>query len=252
MRILLDPGHSRVWDNVVAGYSEATEMLALAKKMKAYGEANYPLQIDLTRTSMEPLNRTSNAADLKARAAKTKGYDLFYSVHSDAGRSTMSGNTVYGDIHPNYSDETLFGKIAKAISDVTGFAANRVRYREISDDSQYIVHYKPIAGKSNYYYVLRNAWAKVNVLVEHGFHTHEEERKLLSDSAMQDRIAKNVMDAIAAHYGIMHKEVVTVNSNLDAAQRWAVENKIMSDGSWTQEKKDAAWWLYTYHVRKIS
>lgn len=229
-KMLIDPGHNREFDNRVGTYSEATTMLALAKVIKAYGESNYMMQIDLTRTTMDPLVWGSNSADLSARAARSKGYDLFYSVHSDAsGDKAVQGGTLYGDINPANADHALFTKIAAAVAAATGTKTNGVRYR--SGESSWSIYQKPTAGKSNYYAVLREGQAKVALLMEHGFHTNAKEADLLRSIQVQNKIAMNVIDTIASHYKIPRRFATQTpimgkpTTTIDQMQAYVIANK---------------------------
>lgn len=203
-KMLADPGHAECWErHGYGGFKESVNNLALAKEIKAYGESTYNMQIDLTRTTKNPLDKSSEGNDLTARARKSKGYHLLYSVHSDAAGPGASGATAYGDINPKNADHNLFTGLVKAVSRATGFADNGVRYRSLTGD--WVVKRYPTAGHSNYYAVLRNGQAQIQVLMEHGFHTHPKESKVLAQKETHKRIAKEVIDCIASYYRIPKK-----------------------------------------------
>lgn len=195
MNIILDPGHHADRDNRHRGYSEQKTMLSIAKRCKHYAEKTYGITVGLTRDNERPLSK-EYAADLQARAALGRDADLFLSLHSDASSNpSVCGNTVYGNIDPDRADPALYQSLTQAVARATGVSANSIRYREDSDPSRYVVHTEPVAGKTNYYAVLRHCKARVSALIELGFHTHEKERMLLSDPDTQQRIAQALMDA---------------------------------------------------------
>lgn len=205
-KILLDPGHSDLRDNRIAGYSEAKTVLAIAKKLKAYAETRHALTVDLTRADGRGL-ASDYAADLKARGRSAKGYALFLSLHTDAGGNpNTQGATLYGNIRPEKADPAFFARISSAVSRATGVPANAVRYREDSDPARYRVHPVPKAGCDNYYAVLRHAEADCSCLLELGFHTNKKERALLSDPNIQEAIAMQLAEAIAERYATGKKQ----------------------------------------------
>lgn len=205
IKILLDPGHHDRRDNRYRGYSEAATMLSIAKRIQTHAQRVHAMQVDLTRRTGSPL-RPDYAADLRARGERSEGYDLFLSLHSDAGTPSAQGNTLYGNIRPEKADVLLFDKLSSAVAAATGVARNSLRYREDSSQDRYIVHTKPMHGKENYYAVLRHAKAARSCLLELGFHTNDTERALLADPAVQERIAAHLADAIAAHFGAAKKQ----------------------------------------------
>lgn len=203
-KILLDPGHHKYADNVgVDGYLEGVHMLDLAKRMRTYGQSVFDMKIDLTRYDMNPVVAGDESADLRTRGEMSEGYDLMYSLHTDAsGDPEVQGSTLYGDINPKNANHELFEAITEAIEEATGFETKGVRYRENSTYAEYKVYKQPQEGKSNFYSVLYNSESKLACLVEHGFHTNRKEAEALRDPDIKDAIAKNVIDAIAEYMEI--------------------------------------------------
>ncbi len=207
LKIILDPGHDDTRDNRIGTYSEAQTMLSIAKKMKALAESVDGIRVELTRTSGRPLDQ-NYAEDLRQRGRKSRGSALFLSLHSDAHPNPATrGNTLYGNIRPDKADPAFFKELSDAVARATGFPGKGQRYREDSDPARYIVHPKPVAGKENYYAVLRHAEADRSCLLELGFHTHEKERNRLADPRVQEQIARHLMDVIARRYGSGKKAV---------------------------------------------
>lgn len=236
--IVLDPGHGAGAEfnrGSVIGHEGENNFhyaLDLKEALEKYG-----FKVTMTRQKI-----TDNPS-LSARGGMAKDKDLFLSLHSNAMSwnspyfGKVRGVEVWDDTNAKYSNERLAALICDKVSRRFQIPNRGVKYRRDTDGL-------------NWYGVLRSSFAKSSMLVEHVFHDNPEDCYIYVHRRKE--MARIVAEAVAEHYKrpLLQTDAPTVPtaSELDKAQKWAVDSKIMSDSDWTQEKRNSAWWLYTYHV----
>lgn len=180
--------------------------LELKKAMEQYEN----VQIDLVR------NNISDNPTLAQRAAMGKGYHLYYSIHSNAavGNPTVRGTEVWDSVEkPN---PTLAKAICDVISDLFGHNNRGVKYREGQPGL-------------NWYGELRHNGADSAMIVEHGFHTNQQDCNFFKNN--HKKIAEAVAEVIAKHYGLKKKSAAHKPSPwAREAWEWAVKEGLL-DGT---------------------
>lgn len=188
---MLDAGHGAGRDfnrgSVIGneGDNNYKYSLVLKRELEKYG-----FYVGTTRNSI-----TDNPS-LSARGNKAQGYDLFISLHSNAGNSTVRGIEIYGDINAN--SPVLMKNLCANISRAIGTKNRGVRWRTRNPERFYVQPTSP--GGSNYYGVLYSNKAKLGMLIEHVFHTNKEDCKLYVEKRKE--IAQATADTIAEFYGL--------------------------------------------------
>lgn len=191
IKIMLDPGHGVGRDfnrgSVIGneGDNNYKYSLVLKRELEKYG-----FYVGTTRNSI-----TDNPS-LSARGNKAQGYDLFISLHSNAGNSSVRGIEIYGDINAN--SPQLMKNLCANISKAIGTKNRGVRWRTRNPERFYVQPISP--GGSNYYGVLYSNKAKLGMLIEHVFHTNREDCKLYVEKRKE--IAQATADTIAQFYGL--------------------------------------------------
>ncbi|WP_425538184.1 cell wall-binding repeat-containing protein [Microaceticoccus formicicus] len=203
IRILLDQGHGVNYNKgIVEGYFEGTAMywygLILKNELEKYG-----FDVKTTRNDIEAEERSligskyssTNGISLQQRGAMGEGYDLLLSLHTNA----LAWNT------PNYQkargteifDSTtsprkdLAEKLCTMIAEHFGHTNRGVKYKFDEDGSG-----------ANWYGVLRHSKATHSMLVEHGFHTNEDDCTLLMDREFKIEMAQKTAKLLAEYYGM--------------------------------------------------
>jgi N-acetylmuramoyl-L-alanine amidase len=214
IKICLDAGHYGKYNRspVVKEYYEsdmAWELhLLLKKHLEAYG-------IEVIQT------RSSQAKDLEltARGKKSKGCDLFLSLHSNAA-SSENVDYVVGlyQVDDNCGDmdeqsKVLAKKLADCVGEVMGAEAKSWSTKSSSDRDGN-------GYKDDYYGVLRGAHSvgTAGVIIEHGFHTNKAQAEWLLKDSNLDKLAKAEAKVIAEHYGYYGTE--------NSSQKGMVEVKV--------------------------
>lgn len=180
IKVLIDAGHGqgsahnrgykgKKWRN--EGDGNFYFALLLKKELEAYG-----IHVGLTRTSI------GQNPSLTARGNSAKGYDLFMSLHTNAGGGT--GVEIYEDV--NARATALAKNLCSTIAGTLGIANRGVKYR--------------YNGKSNWYGVLYANKAKAGMLVEHCFHDKQSDVDKYEDRAVA--LAKNMASNVASNYGL--------------------------------------------------
>ena len=220
---MLDAGHGAGRDfnrgSVIGneGDNNYKYSLVLKRELEKYG-----FYVGTTRNSI-----TDNPS-LSARGNKAQGYDLFISLHSNAGNSTVRGIEIYGDINAN--SPQLMKNLCNNISRAIGTKNRGVRWRTRNPERFYVQPTSP--GGSNYYGVLYSNKAKLGMLIEHVFHTNREDCKLYVEKRKE--IAQATADTIAQFYGLKkisrpQTEVKGVaNLELTKEQKDSVKNTVVT------------------------
>lgn len=201
---MLDPGHGQG-----SGFNRGSRLgnegdnnweysLILKKELEKYG-----IVVGTTRP------KKSDNPGLEARGKMAKGYDLFISLHSNAGPSTAKGVEIFPDTNPVVDDHKLAVKLCAAISGI-GTSNRGVRYRTRNPEDWYIGLSKA-PRKSNYYGVLySNKANRYAMLIEHVFHTNLEDCKIYVYKRQE--IAAVTAKVIAEYYGLVKTDSVFTDS----------------------------------------
>ena len=175
-KIMLDPGHGQ-GSKFNRGSKLGNEgdnnweySLILKKELEKYG-----IVVGTTRP-----NKSDNPG-LEARGKMAKGYDLFISLHSNAGPASAKGVEIFPDTKPVVDDHKLAAKLCEAIASV-GNANRGVRYRTYANGKEgYLTGLTKAPRISNYYGVLyHNLASRYAMLIEHVYHTNLEDCRVLS------------------------------------------------------------------------
>lgn len=187
MKILLAAGHGAGSAHNRGGvcYNEGDNNFLYSLILKKELEKYQGVQVDLLRK-----NITDNP-DLANRAKAGNGYDLYYSIHSNAfSDSNVRGTEVWDSVEkPNK-------KLAKIICDVTSLLFNH---------NNRGVKYKEGQPGYNWYGELRNNKAKSAMIVEMGFHTNSIDCNYFKNN--HETIAKAQAEIIADFYGLIKKSI---------------------------------------------
>lgn len=223
-KICLDAGHfgSRYnRSNVCPSYYESDMTwklhLLLKKELEASG-----FEVIITRDNKDI------DLDLHLRGMKSKGCDLFISLHSNACDTESVDRAVvipYQDINWTDIDNTsraMAEKLGACVRDVMGLSSYQIYPRKSDND-------RDGNGKldDEYYGVLYGA-RKVGtpgLILEHGFHTNLKCAKWLSVNSNLEKLAKAEADVISEFFGLKKNEEWYAD-----AQKWAIENGI-ADGT---------------------
>lgn len=193
-KVCLDPGHDKASYNrspVVPSYCEGQRMWDLSLLLKQQLE-NRGVEVIMTKTQV------NHAVSLTTRGKKSKGCDLFLSLHSNAA-STQPPNWVIAlhqvDDNCGQTDERS-AQIAKLLSDAVadqmGVSAKTTARKSSADrDGD--------GYKDDYYGVLRGAHSvgTPGVILEHGFHTNEGCTRWLLEDNNLEKLAQAEAEVIA-------------------------------------------------------
>ena len=182
-KVMLDPGHDagNVNGSPDGTYKEHEFALDMGKRIKAILE-KAGVEVFMTRTD-------GSAVSLNERcrmANAIKGLDLYVSLHSNAADSSGQWSSARGWSAHIIAKGGNAEKAAKAI-------LARVQAAGVAVRSQSIV-------VSNFQ-VLRDTVAPA-VLIEHGFHTNEQDVALLQDSQYRQALASAEALGILDHLGL--------------------------------------------------
>lgn len=204
-KVMMDPGHGQgsafnrgsVLGN--EGDNNWEYSLVLKKELEKYG-----IVVGTTRP-----NKSDNPG-LAQRGKMAKGYDLFISLHSNAGSSSARGVEIFPDTKPAVDDHVLAVRLCRAISSL-GTPNRGVRYRAIvNGKEEYLTGLNKAPRKSNYYGVLYNNLAsRYALLIEHVFHTNMEDCKIYVNQ--RQRLAEVTAKTIAEFYGLVKSESTISN-----------------------------------------
>lgn len=196
IKILLDAGHGQgsahnrgyvgtKWKN--EGDGNYYYSLILKKELESYG-----FIVGLTR------NKISDNPSLSARGSMAKGYDLFISLHTNAGGGV--GVEIYEDVKARFT--SLATNLCKIISSTLSTTNRGVKYR--------------YSGNANWYGVLGSNKAKAGMLIEHCFHDNATDVKKYEDRA--NTLAKNMAKTIAQSYGITTSSTTNSSTSTESTK----------------------------------
>jgi len=188
MKIVIDPGHGQYSNRGALGYYEGTWMwhlgLYLQRELEARG-----WQVTNTR----PKITDDPALDVRGKMAA--GHDLLISVHSnapgsgEANYSSIRGATIYDSVADrlDYLEQPLVALIAEIMG--TPNLGVKLRYNTRVDRQG-----------QDYYGVLRNAVTEAGcqdaMLIEHGYHTNEQDARWLMNHDNLKRLAAAEVELI--------------------------------------------------------
>lgn len=186
LKILLSAGHGAGPQHNRGGicFNEGDNnyfySLVLKKELETYAD----VQVDLVR-----INREDNP-HINNRAKMGEGYDLYFSIHSNAADSSVRGTEVFDSVErPNMA-------LAKLVCDATA---------QFFNHNNRGVKYKEGQSGFNYYGELRFNTAKSAMIVENGFHTNREDCSIFKNRHKELAVVQ--ARAIASFYGLRKKAV---------------------------------------------
>ena len=210
--VCLDPGHdagNTANKSPDGTYYEHEFCLDMGKRIREILSA-HGVAVTMTRstgTAVTLANRCKIANDIQ-------GLDLFVSLHSNAaagsGWSSAKGWSAY-----IFSTGGKAETAAKDILEAVKTAGVAVRSTPIVTDPEL--------------YVLKGTVAPA-VLIEHGFHTNQEDVAKLKDGAYRQTLAEAEAKGILTYLGISWQEPETPEapSETELAEAWVKANGIMS------------------------
>lgn len=208
-KLLFDAGHYKDYNPSKAypKYREGNKMWDLHLFVKSYLEKTYDVKIDTTRSSVK------NDLSLYNRGYMSKGYDGFYSFHSNAVDDSTVDRVV---IIPGFNSKGIDSyskELGNAIKNVIGIKGTTQVFRK-----EYM--------NQDYYGVLRaSAQAGVNnrFIIEHGFHTNYNVAKWLYNDENLKKLAQVEGDVIAKFHKLPPKKKPTpkmIKIIKDVNYRW--------------------------------
>lgn len=210
IKICLDAGHYGKYNaGVVSGYYESDMTWELHNYLKAELES-YGFEVGVTRTDK------NKDLEVSQRGLKSKGYDLFLSLHSNAA-SGQSADYValYHLVEDNTTkvdevSKAVAEKLAPVIANVMGTKQKyQVLTRPVDFDRD-----KDGYLNDNYYGVLHGADLAntAGIIIEHSFHTNPAACKWLMNSSNLKKLAAEEAKVLADYYGLK-KTVTNANTN---------------------------------------
>lgn len=191
IKIMLDAGHYTKYNQskVYKEYYEGNAMWDLQGLLKEELE-KYGFIVATTR------NNRDTDVSVTTRGTKSKGYDLFLSLHSNACDTESVDRAV---IIKGYDmDNVLSDKLGQALTST------------MSLKQKHQIMVKKNDAGNDYYGVLRGAKSvgtKNRILIEHGFHTNTATAKWLCNKDNLRKVAQKEAEVIADYFGVK-KEVV--------------------------------------------
>lgn len=191
-KVVLDPGHGNQSNNQSPDgtYSEPEFALDMAERMRAI-LTRHGVAVTFTRSGADNPTGKADTNDLQYRcdvANAIKDLDLFVSLHTNAAGSGW-GSARGWEIYASSPGDTAGRNIAaKAI-------AKRVREAGVTVHGEAVKHER--------FYVLKNTTAPA-VLIEHGFHTSEEDVALLKGADYRKKLAVAQCKGILDYLGIAY------------------------------------------------
>lgn len=214
-KVVLDAGHGNQSNNQSpdGSYSEPEFALDMAERMRAI-LFRHGVEVTLTRTGADNPTGKADTNDLQYRcdvANAIKDLDLFVSLHTNAAGSGW-GSARGWEIYASSPGDTAGRNIAaKAI-------AKRVREAGVTVHGEAVKHER--------FYVLKNTTAPA-VLIEHGFHTSEEDVALLKGADYRKKLAVAQCKGILDYLGIAYDGRDSISADTPAkdtgASAWARE-----------------------------
>lgn len=199
IKICLDAGHYAKYNQSPANknYYESDMVWKLHLLLKKYLE-QYGIEVITTRADKD------TDLGLVARGKKSKGCDLFLSLHSNALTNAVNDDVDYPLIIVPISGKgnEIGEKLADCVTEVM----------QTKQDGQVIS--KKGGGNWDYYSVIYGAVAvgTVGIIIEHSFHTNTRSTNWLLVDSNLDKLAKAEADILAEHYGLKNIPVAETKS----------------------------------------
>ena len=200
-KIMLDPGHYNGQNPYYGewgkkGITEAGQMWKLANFIKEYMLANFVnVQVDFTKGSQ------AIEVSLENRGLKAKGYNLFWSLHTNAWTVETRGTQMYyaaGD-HDGSSR-----KLAVYMADLIGDEV----FGHADSISRAVLRLYPNTSNVSYYGVLRAAeqtGVGEAIMSELGFHTNDQDLKIIATDQGLRLVAKVTCEGWGDWYKLQRK-----------------------------------------------
>lgn len=223
IKICLDAGHYGKYNRSPANkaYYESDMNWKLHLLLKEYLE-EYGIEVILTRSNQ------ANDLGLTARGRKSKGCDLFLSIHSNAVGS--------------YVKESVDFPVVYVPLDGTGHKIGRLLADTIAEVMGTTQKGEVMTRKGNngdYYGVIRGAVSvgTPGLILEHSFHTNTRSTNWLLDEKNLDKMAKAEAKVIAEYFGLTKTEETTDTNTEKEEKTVTVELKQIRKGSYCAEVK---------------
>lgn len=204
MRVMIDPGHYGYYVNqspIDRNYYESATVWKLGNYLVT-SLRNRGVETELTRHDI------SENPPLVTRGEKSKGYDLFVSVHTNA-----TGNSQGSDI-ANFP--VCYTQVSGASTDI----ANRIgkALMPLFSASKWEAYSVKNAYGKDYYGVLQGATnvGTPGLIVEHGFHTCKANLQLLEQDSFLHQLAETDAQVIYEYLVEQEGGQVVVNPSADS------------------------------------
>lgn len=189
IKICLDAGHYGKYNQSPANsaYFESVMNWKLHTLLKEQLE-KYGIEVITTRSSQ------AKDLSLNSRGAKSKGCDLFLSIHSNAVGSGVNESIDYPVVYVPLSGKgnVLGQRLADCIADVMDTNQNgRIATRKSSSGGEY---YGVIRGAVNV--------GTIGMILEHSFHTNTRSTNWLLNNSNLEKLAASEARTIADYYGV--------------------------------------------------
>ena len=204
VKICIDAGHYGKYNRSPANkaYYESEAMWKLHLFLKKYLE-RYGFEVIVTRKDQ------AKDLSITSRGKKSKGCDLFLSLHSNATGSGISETTDRVCVYHLTDDTTtkcddvskeIAEKIAPVIADVMGTIQ---KYRVLSKKSKNDRNKDGIFN-DNYYGVLHGSRTvgTPGLILEHSFHTNTRSTNWLLNESNLDKLASCEAEVIAEYFNV--------------------------------------------------
>ena len=219
LKVILSAGHGLGKDHNRGGvcYNEGDNNYFYSLALKEELEKYDGICVDLVR------DKITDNPSLAERSAMGKGYDLYFSIHSNAcDDNNVRGTEVWDSVER--TNKVLAKEICDTTANLFGHNNRGVKYKE---------------GQTgyNWYGELRFNQAKSAMIVEHGFHTNVNDCNFFKNNHKVLAYAQTMV--IAQHYELS-KKVEDLKEELSEwaveAMEWAMDkNRNLTDGSCPKE-----------------
>jgi N-acetylmuramoyl-L-alanine amidase len=189
IKICLDAGHYGKYNRspAVKTYYESDMNWKLHLLLKAELES-YGIEVITTRADKD------TDLGLQARGKKSKGCDLFISIHSNAVGSSVNENVDYPVVYVPISGkaDAIGEKLAKCVE------------KQMGTKQKGYAKKRKGSGEWDYYGVIYGATSVgvPGIIIEHSFHTNTRSTNWLLNDANLATMAKAEAEVIASHYGL--------------------------------------------------
>lgn len=247
--VVIDAGHGGKDPGCHGKHSnEKTVTLAIALKLGAFIEENYPdIKVVYTR-------KTDVFVELNERAqiANRAGADLFICIHANAGPATAFGAETYVlGLHRTESQRTVMERENAVIE----FEDNPEQYEDLNEEMIMIYQLQQAVNLDhsiNFAVKIQHEMEKLerhnrgvrqagflvlykttmpSVLIETGFLTNPEEENFLADEASQLKMATSLFTAFEAYKVEYEGAALSVNSTINGVDTtlFGLDEKSVTD-----------------------